>query len=244
MRSGNKTTFVKAAEQQMKIEIVENVLKLNDEVAAINRQRLRDAGVFTIDLMGAPGCGKTALIEATLQRLSDVHIGVIVGDLTTQRDADRMAHFTHRVVQVNTGKGCHLEAHHVMQAMSRMDVDHLDLLFIENVGNLICPVGFDLGQDVKVGMFCVAGGDDKAAKHPYIVNEASLLLLNKTDLLPHVPFRLDQFRQDIHRLNPLVDLLELSAFTGEGIDAWLTWISRNLMKHTAHRPAAQTEVQL
>lgn len=221
----------------MRVQVVENVLKLNDEMAELNRQRLRSAGVFAIDLLGAPGCGKTALIEATLQRLpSGLRVGVIVGDLTTQRDADRMARFTEQVVQINTGKGCHLEAHHVMQAMSRLDLEHLNLLFIENVGNLICPVGFDLGQDVKVGMFCTTGGDDKAAKHPYIVCESSLLLLNKTDLLPHVPFNVAQFRDDVHRLNPDVELMELSAVTGEGLDAWIGWLGQQRPKSTAGRP--------
>jgi hydrogenase nickel incorporation protein HypB len=209
----------------MFVQVVENVLKLNDEMAALNRRRLRKAGVFTVDLMGAPGCGKTALIEATLQRLpADLRTGVIVGDLTTQRDADRMAKFTDHVVQINTGKGCHLEAHHIMQGMSRLDIENLDLLFIENVGNLICPVGFDLGQDVKVGMFCTTGGDDKAAKHPYIVCESSLLLLNKTDLLNYVPFNLSLFRDDVHRLNPDVELMELSAISADGMDAWINWL--------------------
>lgn len=221
----------------MHVHVVENILKLNDEMAALNRSRLHKAGVFAVDLMGAPGCGKTALIEATLRRLpSALRVGVIVGDLTTQRDADRMARFTNHVVQINTGKGCHLEAHHVMQGMSRIDIDHLDLLFIENVGNLICPVGFDLGQDVKVGMFCTAGGDDKAAKHPYIVCESSLLLLNKTDLLPHVPFNLTQFQADIHRLNPSVELMELSAFTGDGIDAWIGWLDEQRLKQIIGKP--------
>jgi hydrogenase nickel incorporation protein HypB len=209
----------------MQVQVVQNVLKLNDEVAALNRQRLRRAGVFTVDLMGAPGCGKTALIEATLRRLvPKLRVGVIVGDPTTQRDADRMARHTDQVVQVNTGKGCHLEAHHVMEAVSRMQVDNLDVLFIENVGNLICPVGFDLGQDVKVGMFCTTGGDDKPAKHPYIVCESSLLVLGKTDLLPLVPFDRDLFRSDIRRLNPTVELIELSALTGPGMDRWLDWL--------------------
>jgi hydrogenase nickel incorporation protein HypB len=225
----------------MHVHVVENILKLNDEMAALNRSRLHKAGVFTVDLMGAPGCGKTALIEATLRRLpSALRVGVIVGDLTTQRDADRMARFTKHVVQINTGKGCHLEANHVMQGMLRLDVKHLDLLFIENVGNLICPVGFDLGQDVKVGMFCAAGGDDKAAKHPYIVCESSLLLLNKIDLLPHVPFNLTQFQADIHRLNPGVELMELSAFTGDGIDAWIDWLDEQRLKLAVGKPTAFT----
>lgn len=209
----------------MKVEVVENILKLNDELAAMNRRQLKAAGIFTIDLIGAPGCGKTALLEATLGKLQpDVRCAVIVGDLTTQRDADRMAKFCEQVVQVNTGKGCHLEAHHIKQAIERLDLAAIDLLIIENVGNLICPVGFDLGQDVKVGMFAVSDGDDKAAKHPYLVYEAGLLLLSKIDLLPYIPFDLELFRTDIRHLNPRVDLIELSIMSGIGMDFWLSWL--------------------
>lgn len=225
----------------MEVQVVENVLKLNDEMAALNRQRLRGAGVFTLDLMGAPGCGKTALVEATLQRLRPLRVGVIVGDLTTRRDADRMAKFSDHVVQINTGKGCHLEAHQVMRAMSHVDIDHLDLLIIENVGNLICPIGFDLGQDVKVGMFCTTGGDDKAAKHPYIVCESNLLLLNKTDLLPYLPFNLPQFQEDVRRLNPSVELMQLSALTGDGMDAWINWLQEQRQKSVARQAASTSQ---
>jgi hydrogenase nickel incorporation protein HypB len=208
----------------MTIAVIENVLKLNDEIAQLNRDRLRAAGVFAIDVIGAPGCGKTALIERTIEQLRpQLRVGVIVGDLATQRDADRLARHTDHVVQINTGKGCHLEANHVRNALARLDLSQLDVLFIENVGNLICPVGFDLGQDVKVGVFSVCGGDDKAAKHPYIVSEASLLVLNKTDLLPHIPFDLPLFRRDVQRLNANVPLIELSAKRGDGMDPWLTW---------------------
>ena len=174
----------------MQVPIVENVLKLNDEVAAINRQAISAAGVFCIDLIGAPGCGKTALLEATLKMLGEsLSVGILVGDLTTARDAERMARFCKQVVQINTGKGCHLDANQVRQALMQVDLSSLDLLVIENVGNLICPVGFDLGQDMKVGMFSIAEGDDKPAKHPYLVREASLLVLNKIDLKPYVPLR-------------------------------------------------------
>lgn len=213
----------------MKVEVVENVLKLNDEIAAINRQTLRSAGVFTINMIGAPGCGKTSLIEATIPRLgANIRCGVIAADLATRRDADRMARFCQHVVQVNTGKGCHLEAHHVRQAIARLDLTKINLLLIENVGNLICPVGFDLGQDVKVGVFAVSDGDDKAAKHPYIVCEADLLILGKMDLLAHVPFDRELFRADIRQLNPRVDLIELSAVSGEGMEYWLQWIRRKM----------------
>jgi len=216
----------------MHVSVVQNVLKLNDEIAAMNRQVLRNASLFTIDLIGAPGCGKTALLEKTLQELKGVRVGVIVGDLTTQRDADRMARFTEQVVQVNTGKGCHLEANHIKEALPHLDLPKLDLLIIENVGNLICPVGFDLGQDAKVGMFAISGGDDKAAKHPYIVMESAVLVLSKMDLLPYIPFDLELFRSDIRRLNPNVPLLELSATTGKGMDAWVNWLSERSKQAT------------
>jgi hydrogenase nickel incorporation protein HypB len=208
----------------MQVPIVENVLKLNDEVAAINRRTLRAAGVFTIDLIGAPGCGKTALLEATIQRLAgELNIGVAVGDLTTARDAERMARWCDQVVQINTGKGCHLDANQVRQALTRIDLTQLDLLIIENVGNLICPVGFDLGQDVKVGMFSISEGDDKPAKHPYLVQEASVLLLNKIDLKPYVPFDLKRFHADVKRLNHDIAVLELSAHQGM-IGPWIDWL--------------------
>ena len=219
----------------MEVAVIENVLKLNDEIAQLNRERLRAAGVFTVDVIGAPGCGKTALIERTIDMLKPkLRVGVIVGDLATQRDADRLARHTDHVVQINTGKGCHLEANHVRRALERLDLSQLDLLFIENVGNLICPVGFDLGQDAKIGIFGVCGGDDKAAKHPYIVSEASLLLLSKTDLLPLIPFDLALFRQDIRRLNADVPLVELSARTGEGMERWIDWL-KSAAPHTRRR---------
>jgi hydrogenase nickel incorporation protein HypB len=208
----------------MDIQVVENVLKLNDELASLNRQTLHNAGLVSIDVMGAPGCGKTALIQATIPRLTGTRAGVIVGDLATQRDAQRLAQVTPHVVQINTGKTCHLEAHHVRQAIGRLDLAQLDLLFIENVGNLICPVGFDLGQDAKVGVFAVTDGDDKAAKHPYIVTESDVLILSKIDLLSHVPFDIELFRDDVKRLNPRVSLLEVSATTGQGFDAWVNWL--------------------
>ena len=213
------------------VSVVENVTKLNDEVAEMNRDDFRRAGVFVVDVLGAPGCGKTALIERTIQALSPgTRVGVIVGDLATQRDADRIARHTEQVVQVNTGKTCHLEANHVRRALANIDLTRLDLLFIENVGNLICPVGFDLGQDVKVGMFSVGGGDDKAAKHPYLVCESSLLILNGLDLVPYVPFDLSAFRDDVQRLKPGARLIELSAKTGDGMEPWLGWLIHRMQQ--------------
>jgi hydrogenase nickel incorporation protein HypB len=221
----------------MNIPVVENVLKHNDAFAELNRETLRSAGVKCVNLMGSPGCGKTALLERTLDRIkADVRVGVITGDLTTTRDAERLhAHCPH-VSQINTGKGCHLDANQVRTGMANLPLGELDLLIIENVGNLICPVGFDLGQDVKVGMFSVPEGDDKPAKHPYVVLEAGLLLLNKVDLLPYVPFDIERFGRDIASIREHVPTMRISATTGEGVDAWTQWL-RSLAT-TAHEPAA------
>ncbi|MHC4349982.1 MAG: hydrogenase nickel incorporation protein HypB [Planctomycetota bacterium] len=167
----------------MKVQVVENVLKLNDEIAQINRRALAEAGVFCVNLMGSPGCGKTTLLENTLAALgAEYRIAVLAGDLTTTRDAERLAAHCPHVSQINTGNGCHLDANQVRQGMGGLPIADVDLLFIENVGNLICPVGFDLGQNVKVGIFSATDGDDKPAKHPGLVLEADLLVLNKQDL--------------------------------------------------------------
>lgn len=207
------------------VMVVENVLRVNDELARLLRKTLTEKRIYTVNLIGAPGCGKTALLEKTLEKLAgELRLAVMVGDLTTARDAERMSRWCDQVVQINTGKGCHLEANHVLQAMGKIDLDRVDMLLIENVGNLICPVGFDLGQDVKVGMFSVTEGDDKPAKHPYIVAEATALILNKIDLKPYVPFRMEVFGEDIRRLNSSAPLMELSVQTGEGFDAWLRWL--------------------
>ena len=211
----------------MDIPVVENVLKKNDEVARQNRDLLAGHGVACVNLMGSPGCGKTALLERTLQSLAaEMRVGVVTGDLTTTRDAERIAVHTKDVSQINTGRGCHLDANQVRRGMEHLPIARLDLLVIENVGNLICPVGYDLGQDAKVGMFSVPEGEDKPAKHPYLVLEAAVLLLNKSDLLPHVPFDLAVFEQDVRGMRDDVPLLLLSAVTGEGLDGWLDWIRR------------------
>jgi hydrogenase nickel incorporation protein HypB len=149
---------------------------------------------------------------------------VLVGDLTTRRDGDRLARWCDQVVQISTGQGCHLEAGQVRDALASLDLAAIDLLFIENVGNLICPVGFDLGQAAKVGIFSTTEGDDKPGKHPYLVDAADVLLLNKVDLLPYVSFDRSAFDADVRLLNPRVPILGLSATTGEGLDGWFDWL--------------------
>ncbi len=215
----------------MRIEVVENVQKVNDRIAAVNRALLHEHGVRSFNLIGAPGCGKTAWLERTLASLpAGLVVGVLTGDLATTRDAERIAAHTPHVAQINTGRGCHLEAHQVQEGLSRLDLEVIDLLVIENVGNLICPVSWDLGQDATVGMFSVTEGDDKPAKHPYIVLAADLLLLNKTDLLPYVPFRPARFRADLAAIRDDVPCIEGSVATGAGFDAWLDWVTRLVVR--------------
>jgi len=213
----------------VRVPIAERVLEINDQLAEGVRADLTRRGIFAIDLIGAPGSGKTALLEATLQRLKGRRRpAVLVGDLATRRDGDRLARWCDRVVQISTGEGCHLEAGQVRDALGQVDLDGVDVLFIENVGNLICPVGFDLGQNAKVGLFSLTEGDDKAAKHPYLVNAADLILLNKIDLAPYLTFDRAGFEADVRQLNATVPVLGVSATTGEGFDAWLEWLERPL----------------
>ena len=218
MPEGGRTT---------RVPLVERVLEANDEIAADNRAELERRGIFSVDLIGAPGSGKTALLESTLRALKGHRRpAVLVGDLATRRDGDRLARWCDQVVQISTGQGCHLEANQVHDALGQIDLDAVDLLFIENVGNLICPVGFDLGQAAKVGLFSLTEGDDKAAKHPYLVEAADLLLLNKIDLLPYLSFDRPSFEADVRLLNPRVAILDVSATTGQGLDAWIAWLDR------------------
>ena len=215
----------------VRVPIVERVLEANDEIAAKTRAELVRRGILSIDLIGAPGSGKTALLEATLQRLAGRPAprrrpAVLVGDLATRRDGDRLARWCDRVVQISTGEGCHLEAGQVRDALAGLDLDGVDLLFIENVGNLICPVGFDLGQNAKVGLFSLTEGDDKAAKHPYLVTASDLILLNKIDLAPYLTFNRPGFEADVRLLNPTVPILGVSSTTGEGFEAWLDWLEK------------------
>jgi hydrogenase nickel incorporation protein HypB len=214
----------------IRLPVGERILEANDEVALTTRGELARRGIFAVDLIGAPGSGKTALLEATLRALAGRHRpAVLVGDLATRRDGDRLARWCDRVVQISTGQGCHLEAGQVRDALGSVDLEGVDLLFVENVGNLICPVGFDLGQNVKVGLFSLTEGDDKAAKHPYLVAEADVILLNKIDLAPYLTFDRAGFEADVRLLNPTVPILEVSATNGQGLDAWLAWIDGGVL---------------
>jgi hydrogenase nickel incorporation protein HypB len=195
---------------------------------------LHEAGVLTISVIGGPGCGKTTLIDATIDRLTpDVNVGVIACDPVSHRDADRLARHGRQVVQVNTGEDHGLEARHVYRALKSLDLEWADLLFVENIGSLTGPAANDLGQDLTVTVFSVAAGDDKAEKHPALVRSADVVLLNKVDLLGRGPFDVAAFRRDVRRINETAEVIEISGLYAQGIDRWIDWLRRRVK--TAHR---------
>jgi hydrogenase nickel incorporation protein HypB len=215
----------------MKVDVTRKDAKTASP-AEQNRRTLSDVGVIAVSLLGGPGCGKTTLIDRTIERLKPhVRVGVIAGDPRTRRDADRIARHSEQVVQVNTGDSPCLDATLVRGALGRLDLTSLDLLFIENVGSLTVPaVATDLGQDAIVTVFSVAAGDDKAQKHSDLVRAADAVLLNKTDLFFAAPFDQAAFRDDVRRANPSAELFEVSALSGHGMNAWFDWLVRRV-KH-------------
>ncbi len=213
----------------MEVRVVHKVLKANEEFAVMVRERLQEANVVALNLISAPGSGKTSLIEAAIRTLGDtLRIGVIEGDPDTTRDAERIAPLGVPVVQINTAGGCHLDANLVYHALDDFELAALDLLFIENVGNLVCPAEFDLGESGRVAVVSVPEGHDKPAKYPKLFHTANLVVLNKTDLLPFVDFDESQFRHDLERLNPDLPLLKVSCRTGEGVAEWSEWLHQKV----------------
>jgi len=211
----------------MEIKVVEKVMKVNDELAEGVRAKLSKAGVVGLNFISAPGSGKTTLIETALRRLDgSPRIGVIEGDPDTTLDAERIAACGAPVTQVNTAGGCHLEANLVDRALANFDLNQLDLLIIENVGNLVCPVSFDLGESLRVAVVSTTEGHDKPAKYPKLFRTASVVVLNKIDLLPHVNFDRAAFLDSVERLQPGVAVIEVSCTAGDGVDAWCDWLRR------------------
>lgn len=209
----------------MKAPVIEKRFHDPNPVAALNRHALWKERVFCVSVVGGPGSGKTTLINETIDQLMpEIHVGVIACDITSYLDEDRISRHSEQVVQVNTGRGDQPDASHVRDALRRLDQKWLDLLLIENVGSLSLERPPDLGQDATAVLFSVAGGDDKAEKHPDLVRAADVVLLNKTDLLSSVPFDLCRFRQDVRRLNQRVEVIELSALRNVGVESWVRWL--------------------
>ncbi len=214
-----------------RIPVVENILSANERIANQNRQLLEEARVFSINMMASPGAGKTSLIERTVSQLaSRTKIAVIDGDIATSLDADRAAAAGAVAVQINTGGDCHLDAIMLHEALPKISLNEISLLIVENVGNLVCPANFRLGTHKSVLIASIPEGDDKPYKYPGMYRGVDALVINKIDLLPYIPFRMDYFRQGVEMLNPGLQTFPLSCQTGEGIPAWLDWLTAQLWK--------------
>jgi hydrogenase nickel incorporation protein HypB len=215
------------------IPVMENLLSENDHAAEHNRQHFNEHGVLVVNLMSSPGSGKTSLLEATIRAVSDRwRVAVIEGDLETENDAERIRRHGVPAVQITTGAACHLDAGMVHRALDHLPLAGLDILFIENVGNLVCPASFDLGQHVNVVLLSVTEGDDKPQKYPIMFRSADHVLLTKADLQPHIEeFSAAKARRAVARLSPAIPVTEVSAKTAAGLDRWLAWLEglrRNL----------------
>ncbi len=214
--------------QARMVQIEQDILSKNDQYAEANRRRFASLGMLVLNLVSSPGSGKTTLLTRTLQDLSgDLPMTVIEGDQETSNDAERIRATGVRAIQINTGKGCHLDAHQVGHAVDRLQPEPGSLLFIENVGNLVCPAAFDLGEAHKVAILSVTEGEDKPIKYPDMFHAADLLLLNKVDLLPHLDFDVEHCIEYARRVNPGIQVLQVSARTGEGMDQWYRWLQLN-----------------
>ncbi len=211
--------------QSRMVQIERDVLAKNDGYAQANRARLAARGVLALNLVSSPGSGKTTLLTTTIEHLRGTcPLAVIEGDQQTANDAERIRSTGVQAVQINTGKGCHLDAHMVGHALDGLDLEPGAVLFIENVGNLVCPAGFDLGEAHKVAILSVTEGEDKPLKYPDMFAAADLMVLNKTDLLPYVEFDVAACIRHARQVNPRIEVLELSASSGEGLDGWTAWI--------------------
>lgn len=214
----------------MEITVMSNILEKNEEVAAELNAMLTKQGIFTINLLGSPGCGKTSLIEQTVSLLkNELKIAIIEGDLYTSKDADRIAAYGVPVVQINTQGGCHLDAAMVKSALGQLDLHELDILIVENVGNLVCPAEFAVGEHAKVVVLSVTEGEDKPLKYPLVFRQSAAVILNKIDLLPYTDFAIDCAVRDIAGLNPQAALLKLACRTGAGLTEWLEWLKKQVI---------------
>ena len=225
--------------QSRMVEIEQNILSKNDEYAAANRTYFIEREILALNLVSSPGSGKTTLLTRTIEGLKNsLSMSVIEGDQQTANDADRIRETGTRAVQINTGKGCHLDAHMVGHALETLEPENNSAVFIENVGNLVCPAAFDLGEAHKVAIFSVTEGEDKPLKYPDMFHAADVMILNKIDLLPYLDFKVGQCIDYSRRVNPDIEVLQVSARSGEGMDAWFSWIEKE-RKKIGQRQAAQ-----
>jgi hydrogenase nickel incorporation protein HypB len=213
----------------MEIKIMKNILDRNQNKANEVRELLALKKVLMVNIISSPGAGKTTLLERTCETLGEKYrIGVIEGDITTDRDAQRLKKYNIPIVVINTEGGCHLDSHSISKVLDSFDLDNLDVLFVENVGNLICPAQFDLGENFKIALVSTTEGDDKPGKYPMLFREAKAVLLNKTDLIPYTDFKIDFFRSDLQKINAQIPLFEISCTKGQGLSEWYMWIEEQI----------------
>jgi len=209
-----------------RIAVEKKVLNENQILAEKLRERYRANSVLCVNLISAPGSGKTALLERTLERMDESErVAVLTGDLQTENDARRLAKFGFPVKQITTGGTCHLDARMIERHIEGWNLDHLDLLIVENVGNLVCPSSYDLGEDAKIVLLSTTEGEDKPLKYPSIFFKSELMLLTKIDLLPYVPFNAEVARENARRVHHGIEIIDVSSTTGEGLDRWMEWLS-------------------
>jgi hydrogenase nickel incorporation protein HypB len=213
----------------MEVQVMQDILGKNDQIAAENQALFAEKKIFALNLLGSPGAGKTSLLEKTMAALKDeLRMAVIEGDLFTSKDADRIAKYNVPVIQINTSGGCHLDAMMVQKVLREMDLDALDLLVIENVGNLVCPAEFNVGEDTKGVVLSITEGDDKPLKYPLVFKESAITVLNKVDILPYTNFDMDGAKKDIRMLHPSAQIVEVSCTQGTGLDEWYDWLRQQV----------------
>jgi len=209
----------------MEIKVFKNVLTANEEKAGEIRRRLTEKNIVMINFISSPGAGKTTILEKTIAKLNDKYkVAVIEGDIATDRDAKRLQSLEIPIVLINTEGACHLESISIEKSLKEFDLDNLDIIFIENIGNLVCPAEFDLGEHAKIAVLSTTEGDDKPAKYPLLFRESEAVLLNKVDLLPYVNFNVESFKDDMKKLNGNIPIFNLSAVKEEGMEEWLDWL--------------------
>ena len=215
----------------MKINVMQDVLQANDRIAEENKQLFRKNRNLVLNLMSSPGAGKTSLLEKTAEKLAGkLRLGVVVGDIETTRDADRISKFNVPAIQLTTGTACHLDANMVASALPHLQLDKLDVLVVENVGNLVCPAEFIVGEDYKIMILSVTEGDEKPLKYPLMFKESALMLINKMDLLQYTNFNLEEAKANARKINPSIDIIEISCTKGTGLDTWLNWLNSHHQK--------------
>lgn len=213
----------------MKVKVVTRILEANERIAADNRRIFDDSGVYVINLMSAPGAGKTSLLERTIKELNKkLKVAVIEGDIAGTQDAERIGNLGVPVIQINTGGACHLDANMINEVLGELPLKEIELLFIENVGNLVCPAEFNVGEDMKVMLLSITEGDDKPLKYPLMFQESSALILNKIDLLQYTDVSIDKIKKDAMSLSPSIKIFEVSCRTGEGISEWTDWLVKKV----------------